>query len=128
MKPATKKLEDYKRLPYTLRVEPVEDSDGSRYWTAEYVEIRGCKTEGETDVLAIANLQELFDDFVTSCIEDGYEIPEPKSCELVNPTTWTYIKFLARGIPQPTQGTLETQAGKQPFIKSQQYGRAFAEA
>lgn len=72
-----KPLEYYKRLPYTLYREPVKDSDGKKYWTAEYVELRGCKTEGETESEAISNLQDLFDDYILTRIENKDVIPEP---------------------------------------------------
>ena len=73
----SKTLEDYKRLPYTLFAEPMRDSDGSNYWVAEYRELRGCKTDGGTEAEAIANVQELFDEYVSMRIETGLEIPEP---------------------------------------------------
>lgn len=70
-------LEDYKRLPYTIYSQPVRDSDGSQYWLAEYIELPGCKTEGETEGDSIANLQELFDEYISARIESSFDIPEP---------------------------------------------------
>ena len=77
MEKTQKTLEYYRRLPYTLQLEPMHDSDDSNYWTAEYTELRGCKTDGQTDIEAVANLQELFDEYISVLIEDKIEIPEP---------------------------------------------------
>ncbi len=70
-------IEYYRRLPYTLYREPLQDEDGEKYWTAEFVELRGCKTEGITEAEAISNLQELFDDYIATLLERDLEIPEP---------------------------------------------------
>jgi predicted RNase H-like HicB family nuclease len=83
-----KTLEHYKRLPYTLYVEPMRDSDGSDYWVAEYRELRGCKTDGATEAEAIANVQDLFDEYISMRIETGLEIPEP-----------TQLPFVVRELP-----------------------------
>ncbi len=77
MTQANKTLQYYKLLPYTLRLEPLHDSDGSNYWVAEYTELRGCKTDGDNEAEAVANLNELFDEYISSAIEDGLDIPEP---------------------------------------------------
>ncbi|MBI1805350.1 MAG: type II toxin-antitoxin system HicB family antitoxin [Ignavibacteriae bacterium] len=81
MEQTAKNLEYYKRLPYTLYVEPLRDSDGSSYWTAQYNELRGCKTDGLTEAEAIANLQELFDEYILDGIEKEIKIPEPVQLE-----------------------------------------------
>jgi predicted RNase H-like HicB family nuclease len=73
-----KTLADYKRLPYTLRTEPVTESDGTTYWIAQYVELSGCKIDGETEVQAVANLYELFDDYISTMIENNQSIPVPR--------------------------------------------------
>ena len=72
-----KTLEYYKRLPYTLHTEPQKDEDGSNYWTAEYMELMGCKTDGLTESDAVNNLYELFDDYISAMIEENAEIVEP---------------------------------------------------
>jgi predicted RNase H-like HicB family nuclease len=72
-----KTLEYYRRVPYTMYLALCRDSDGKEYWTAEYTELRGCKTDGSTDVEAVANLHELFDEYIETLIEEGIEIPEP---------------------------------------------------
>ena len=73
-----KDLDYYRRLSYTLRTELIRDSDGSDYWVAEYLELRGCKTDGESEAEAVANLQELFDEYISARMEvSTKDIPEP---------------------------------------------------
>jgi len=83
MNEGAKVLAYYRRLPYTLFAEPMLDTNGSSYWVAEYKELRGCKTEGVTEAEAIANLQELFDEYIESRLEVGAEIPEPEHSPLI---------------------------------------------
>lgn len=72
-----KNLEYYKSLPYQIKTEPVTDSDGTHYWLAEISELRGCKTEGETETEAITNLQGLFDEYVETMLEANIDLSEP---------------------------------------------------
>ncbi|MFQ5798867.1 MAG: type II toxin-antitoxin system HicB family antitoxin [Bacteroidota bacterium] len=73
-----KTLEYYRLLPYKIFVEPRMDSDGTYYWVAEYPDLRGCKTEGVSKAEAIANVQQLFDEYVTARLEVDENIPEPQ--------------------------------------------------
>jgi predicted RNase H-like HicB family nuclease len=77
MNPIEKTRDYYRRLPYTLHVELVSDPDDGVYWIAEYVELRGCKTDGSTEAEAINNLYELFDEYVLTKLENGIQMPEP---------------------------------------------------
>ncbi len=107
MQKTAKTLEDYRRLPYTLHYEPCHDSDGSNYWTAEYIELRGCKTDGLTDVEAIANLQELFDEYILTLIDEGVEIPEPISTPIVVKNIW--INLPPERVSSDTKGVVQFQ-------------------
>lgn len=73
----SRNLDYYKNLCYQIKTEPVTDSDGISYWLAEISELKGCKTEGETETEAIANLQELFDEYVETMLEANIDISEP---------------------------------------------------
>ncbi len=73
-----KTLEYYRHLPYTIRTQPEKDSDGTDYWTAEYIELRGCKTDGSSEAEAIKNVQDLFDEHITIRLSKGTLIPEPE--------------------------------------------------
>jgi predicted RNase H-like HicB family nuclease len=72
-----KDLAYYKRLPYTRVVWQERDTDGTIYWRAEYRELRGCSTEGNSEAEAIWNLQQLFDEYMQMRIDEGGDIPEP---------------------------------------------------
>jgi len=70
----------------------MHDSDGSDYWVAEYLELRGCKTDGQSEADAVANLQELFDEYISARMEVSIEsIPEPAEVPMVetNPISFT---------------------------------------
>jgi predicted RNase H-like HicB family nuclease len=68
-----KTLDYYKLLPYTLHAEPVSGG-----WVAEFVELRGCKTDGGNEAEAVVNLQTLFDDYIQTLIDERIDIPEPE--------------------------------------------------
>lgn len=82
MEQTTKNLEYYKRIPYTLRLEPVNDPKEGKYWLAEFVELRGCKTEGKNEGEAITNLHELFDEYIQTHIENKLPIVEPEKIRM----------------------------------------------
>ena len=109
-----KTLEYYKRLPYRLHAYPMQDSDDSNYWIAEYVELRGCKTDGLTEGEAIVNVQELFDEYILDRIENQVEIPEPKQPGIVEKEKelWVTIKTKPTFGSNPRQDLQETEATK----------------
>jgi predicted RNase H-like HicB family nuclease len=114
-----KTLEEYRRLPYTLYVQPMADSDGSRYWVAEYVELRGCKTDGETEVEAIANLQALFDEYITALIEEKADIAEPEKLPAPEIEDITIIKrgTVLQPVPADAVKTEETKDTFSPIYE-----------
>lgn len=101
MDQASKTLLYYKRLPYTMRIERIHEADGSAYWLAEYLELRGCKTEGDDEVEAVANAQELFDEYISMRLEEESPIPEPPARLVENPEISVNVEFLiASMIPE----------------------------
>lgn len=110
-----KTLVYYKRLPYTLRLEPQTDLDGTHYWTAEYVELRGCKTEGGDEAEAIANLQQLFDEYISTKIENQFEIiePIPQKAEVIKEIT---VYWRKRTVARTTS---ERTSAQTKFFKDQ---------
>lgn len=104
-----KNLDYYRLLPYRIHSEMVIDSDGSRYWTAEYVDLRGCKTDGKTQAEAIQNVQELFDEYVSDRLKLNQEIPEPMVVHHsvididVEMSHWTFAQA-----PNPLSGSYKT--------------------
>jgi len=119
MEKTNRTLEDYKRLPYKLYLEPVSDSDGSNYWTAEYIELRGCKTEGTTEADAVANLQELFDDYIIAKIESDAEIPVPLQTALAIEEITLIIQ--RRKFPLPTSAIAEDTKETTTDIKYKEF-------
>lgn len=75
-----KDLNYYRSLRYTRRCQLFMEAE-KPYWLAWIEELPGCKVEGSSKVEAYKNLGELFDDYVTSKLEWGSEIPEPKQPE-----------------------------------------------
>ena len=107
----------YKRLPYSLRTEMVRDSDGAEYWIAEYVELRGCKTDGSSEAEAVENLQELFDDYIGTVLDQKGAIPEPAQLPEVAPLVWIVAPAgnLHSELPQfDAEGTRETGGEVRP--------------
>ncbi len=72
-----KTLAEYRLLLYALRTELVDDPQDGRYWIAEYPELPGCKTEGNTEAEAVANLHDLFDQYIETMLKNNSEIPLP---------------------------------------------------
>lgn len=55
------------------------------YWSAEdqvfiaeVPELKGCMAHGETQEIALKNINEAVELWIETAIEDGIEIPEPK--------------------------------------------------
>lgn len=67
----------YRTLPYTRRVELHKDPDGAVYFIARIAEIPPLRIHGDTPHEALLRLDEIFDDVISSMIEQGETIPEP---------------------------------------------------
>ena len=76
-----KTLAYYQGLPYSRRVEGVEE-DGGIVWLAWIEELPGCKTDGKTIQEAASNLNEAFDDYIEAMLAFESDIPEPRPLEL----------------------------------------------
>jgi len=72
-----KTLEHYKGLPYKRTLELITEDD-SRYWLASIEDLPGCKADGNTPVEAMANLDDVFDDYISAKLEWGSPIPDPR--------------------------------------------------
>lgn len=71
-----KDIDYYMSLPYTQRVNRVEDEDGA-YFFAKIEELPGCHTDGTTAEEAITELQQVMRDYLEVKLEMGASIPEP---------------------------------------------------
>ena len=113
MQAIPRSLEEYRRLPYTLRLEPSPDSDSKKYWIASYLELPGCKIDGETEAQAVENLFSLFDDYIVTMIENGEEIPIPRhEYGRVWPTLITTTIAIEQGDAPDTEEETESTAGE----------------
>jgi antitoxin HicB len=71
---ATKDLNYYMRLPYTIQVVP-EDGDG--LWFAEVSELEGCMTQAESWEALYPMLRDAMAGWFSAALESGMDIPEP---------------------------------------------------
>lgn len=109
-----KDLRYYKGLPYTLKVEPETDSKG-RVWIADYIELPGCKTDGPTQEEAVANAQELFDEYISTALTSGLDIPEP---EVLKVELTREVKMvISGGVPKTASEPGETTKLNPPQFK-----------
>ena len=69
-----KTLEYYMNLPYKLEIIPDPDEGG---YVANYPELPGCLTIGETMESVIANAIDAKKEWLGAALEDKYPIPEP---------------------------------------------------
>src|SRR5579859_1482230 len=67
------KVADILKMPYSRVVVP----DESGTFTAEIFEFPGCIAVGATAAEALANLEEVTSDWVSTALEQGQDIPEP---------------------------------------------------
>ena len=69
-----KRIEYYMNLPYALEIIPDIDEGG---FVAEYPELPGCITAGETMSEVVSNAELAKEEWMVAALEDGYPIPEP---------------------------------------------------
>jgi antitoxin HicB len=75
---ALSSVEQYASLPYRLLL--VRDSDEKgKPWTASVEELPGCTSRGSTSEEALSGIREAMTSWITVALQEGREIPEPKS-------------------------------------------------
>lgn len=72
---AMKTLHDYLNLPYTI--ETKKEPDGSFFIKVK--ELPGCMSVGESIEEAYAMIEDAMGDWIQSCLDDGYAVPEPEA-------------------------------------------------
>jgi predicted RNase H-like HicB family nuclease len=71
-------VDEYARLPYHLML--VRDGeDKGKPWTASVEELPGCTSRGRTSEEALGGIQAAMTSWLAVAVEEGREIPEPKS-------------------------------------------------
>ena len=71
-------VQDYMNLPYTIKIKFIEDESG-KYYYASIDELYGCWADGKTLEKAIASLKDAMKLWIEIGLEDGFEIPLPKT-------------------------------------------------
>ncbi len=69
-----KDLNYYLNLPWSYKF---EWSDIDNCYIASVAELKGCMSDGETMDEAVNMIKDALESYLTACIENGFEIPEP---------------------------------------------------
>ena len=77
-------LDDYLNLPYTITLRRDDEGD----WVARVDELKGCTAHGQTDVEALAQLEEAKRDWIQAALEDRIQIPLPEAEEELPSGKW----------------------------------------
>lgn len=75
-----KTVDDYLKLPYQITLVR-EDDGGKASWVARVEEIPGCTTRARTPQEAASMVSRRLSDWIAEAIQEGRQIPEPKSAE-----------------------------------------------
>ncbi|MBX0320284.1 type II toxin-antitoxin system HicB family antitoxin [Shouchella clausii] len=70
-----KKLLHYMLANYRIEITPIAKEDGGGFMAA-HPELKGCMSDGETQLEAVANLFNAKYEWIKFCLEQGLEIPE----------------------------------------------------
>jgi antitoxin HicB len=81
---ATKNLDRYMGLPYTVVLRPDEEGDV----VAKVRELTGCVAHGRNEREALDNLREIQRVWLEDCIESGQPVPEPEIEEHLPSGKW----------------------------------------
>jgi predicted RNase H-like HicB family nuclease len=75
-----KTLDDYLKLPYEITL--VRDEEGGKPgWVARVEELPGCTTRARNPQEAASKVSHLLSDWIAAAIQEGRDVPEPKSGE-----------------------------------------------
>jgi antitoxin HicB len=99
--PENREPKAYLRLPYARVLTPNEESG----YSAEILEFPGCFAEGETVNEAFANLEEVAESWIESCLAQGQDIPPPSANE-------SYSGRIALRLPRDLHGQAVRKAAR----------------
>ena len=71
-------VKDYMELPYTIKLRFIKDESG-QYYFVSVDELDGCWADGETQEKALENLKEAMELWIETKLENGWEVPIPKT-------------------------------------------------
>lgn len=78
----TKNIKYYMGLNYKIEIDPISKEDGGG-WLAVIPELEGCMADGETPSEASENIIDAKQDWITFCLDEGLDIPEPMPEDVV---------------------------------------------
>lgn len=87
--------EEYMQLPYTIEITHDRDEEGNEGFVADVRELPGCMSQGATIEEAAARVRDAMGDWLAIALEDGKEIPEPRS---PNAYSGRFVLRLPRGL------------------------------
>lgn len=105
-------LERYAGLPYHLAVVR-EGEERDSPWTASVEELPGCTSRGKTADEAVSGVQEAMLEWIRSALEEGRDIPEPRS-------TASHSGRLLLRMPRTLHGEL-TRAAERENVSLNQF-------
>lgn len=76
-KPDRQRVAEYMAKDYSVLLRRLTERDGGG-WLAEIRELPGCMSDGGTRELALENLREAQEAWLTTALEEGFEIPGPR--------------------------------------------------
>lgn len=113
--------EDYLELPYKIVLVRDRWEDGTEGWFAEVEELPGCMSQGRSPEKAVANVQDAMLGWISVALEDGKEIPEPRSENAYSG------RFLLR-VPRTLHAALASEAKREGISLNQFATSALAAA
>ena len=72
-----KTIEYYMALPYSIVLTPLSTEDGGG-WLAEIPLLKGCVTDGDTQLEALEMIEDAKRGWLEVALEDNEQIPEPE--------------------------------------------------
>jgi predicted RNase H-like HicB family nuclease len=112
-------IDYYMSLEYPVVTIPSQYTDGSPSVTATYPDIPGCRGQGDTEELAIADLVEARRALFEVLIEEGHDIPAPSIkigegvpivVTIPEPSQFEQVTYSDSFTPEPIEASVATSA------------------
>lgn len=79
----------YPEADYSVRIAQEPTTDGGTVFSAWYVELPGCESQGDTEAEARENLKQAFALYVGDLLEGGREVPAPQRSQVREIVSYT---------------------------------------
>jgi predicted RNase H-like HicB family nuclease len=107
------KLEDYIRLPYSVRVVPDQSTERLLCYMAYHPDLSGCMSHGDTPEEALVNLAGVKKLYIKTLIEKEQDIPLPTSSAK---TIWEITEF--EEVKTPVENLYSIPTKVSPLIET----------